>query len=218
MTKEYKNIWKKYSKYSAIEMAQYCIIKAATAKSNNKLEIAESLLRAAFSPITNQNKLSNGRIPFDTLKHLKWQATSYKLYKTFCGIELEKVMNEDEYASFKELCGQLSSRDIAKNEPEYLFIFVRQDITPEYQAVQASHVAYKAGSLFKSNPDETYFVLVGVPDELALCEVEILIRKKGYKVACFIEPDLGDEMTAIAMEPIKSHKKAFLKNYKKLVF
>lgn len=215
---DYKTAWKNQANHTALETAQYCVLKATLAKSNQKLEIAQALLRRAFTPITNKTKIFNGRTPFDTLNNVIRTVAATNWSKSFCGNDLKEALGEEDWATYKELAGQLVTKDIAKSEPEYMFIFVRQDISPEYQAVQGMHVAYKAGHHFKSNPDETYFVLVGVPNEESLEEIKEKLDANAVGSVEFKEPDIGNVVTAVASEPIKAHRKRFLKNYDKLVF
>lgn len=213
---DYKTAWKQIANDKAITprlTAQYCLIKAAKAKSNQKLEIAQALLRRAFPPITKPSKLANGRTTYDTLYHSLLLPKSIILDQN-----IEDILTEEEYKTVIDLSVQIRKTDILANEPEYLFIFVRQDIEPEYQAVQGMHVAYKAGRVFESNPNETHFVLVGVPDGQALEEADNLLQSKNLATVIFREPDIGNLVTAIASEPMKAHRKNFLKNYKLLVF
>lgn len=85
----------------------------------------------------------------------------------------------------------------------YVYIFTRQDISPEQQLVQSAHVALKLGShLGKSiDPDETYFTVVGVRDGDALQSVRELLRNYDRKHVVFYEPDI-DGFTSVATYPI----------------
>jgi len=105
----------------------------------------------------------------------------------------------------------------------YVYIFVRQDIFPEYQLVQASHVALKLGWLIRNeeemnyNPNELYFTVVGVKDLDGLRNVGIHLDERGIKWEWFFEPDINSS-TAIATYPIPIRERGDLLQYKLLRF
>lgn len=218
INENWKNYWKLITnekKNTSLDMFHFCMLKALKAKSNQKKEIAETLLRKAFPPIVSDTKLANGRYVYDTLAELISRA---RWTKTIFGFDRSVIMDDEGLAEYRNLLEQLKIHDIKENEPEYLFLFVRQDITPEYQAVQAAHAAYKAGCVYGTNPDETYFVLIGLADEVELNQVEKLLTTKYCEYVLFREPDIGNVITAMATKPIKAHRKNFLRKYEKLVF
>lgn len=109
-------------------------------------------------------------------------------------------------------------------EKYYAYFFTRQDISPEQQLVQTAHAAFKLGVCMeqnisgeglttekksgrrimtkKTNPDETYFTVVGVRDVLALEAMVTILKEFGYAHEVFYEPDIGNEPTSIAVYPI----------------
>lgn len=97
---------------------------------------------------------------------------------------------------------------------KYVYIFVRQDISFEQQAVQAAHVTFKLGAFMErykdltnwEDPDETYFTLVGVRNEEALSAITSILDKFGFKFESFYEPDLPG-VTAVAAYPIDEDKR-----------
>lgn len=99
---------------------------------------------------------------------------------------------------------------------KYVYIFVRQDISPEQQIVQASHVTLKLGYTQRSeevekecegtltewlDPDNTYFTVVGVRDPEALNAVKMILCQFGVEYVDFFELDI-DSFTAVATVPI----------------
>ena len=99
----------------------------------------------------------------------------------------------------------------------YTYIFVRQDLSPEQIAVQSAHVTMQMGYEYArkgegtdlanihskgSDPRETYFILVGVRNQEALLAVESILTKFDISYERFIEPDIGDQVTAIATYPL----------------
>lgn len=104
---------------------------------------------------------------------------------------------------------------------KYAYFFTRQDISPEQQIVQTAHAALKLGYKARerdlelevatieplelgelTNPDETYFTLIGVSGLTGLLAVETILTKFGFKYEVFCEPDLRNEPTSIAVYPI----------------
>lgn len=219
MNKNWKTHWKAHTlnkDATALHHFQYCVLKALGAKSNAKLEIAQALLRRAFTPVKEE---IHGRTAFDTVRRVNYQAIwHWRNTKQIFGLDASLFFNAEDEEAYVNLVGEIYSQNIAKSEPEYMFVFVRQDISPEQQAVQAAHATYKAGCTFGYNPDTTNFVLVGLPKEEHVTQAANLCEANGHETVSFIEPDLGDTLTAIAVRPMKERHKRFLREYKKLVF
>jgi hypothetical protein len=219
MNKNWKTYWKLVAhrkENKALHHFQYCVLKALTAKANNKLEIAESLLRRAFTPVTSEDKLANGRRKFDTLRQT---ARAANWSKDIFGFDISLFMELADYQRYKDLIKEIVDSRIELHEPEYLFIFVRQDISKEQQAVQAAHATFCAGREYlHHSPEKVNFVLVGVPDELHLVDVGCTLNDNYVKYVTFREPDLSETQTAIATQPLKEHQKRFLKHYPLLKF
>lgn len=99
----------------------------------------------------------------------------------------------------------------------YAYFFTRQDMIPEQQIVQTAHAAHLMGASYasvdnkstvpfaKNDPRETYFTLVGVRNLEALEGVRMILDKFGYKYEAFVEPDMGGEITSIALYPINEN-------------
>jgi len=104
----------------------------------------------------------------------------------------------------------------------YSHFYVRADLTPEYQLVQNSHVALVLGKeLQKANipTDELYFWCCSVPNEAALHAKAAYLTSKRVRFVTFKEPDINNEMTAIATFPVLNRKrKRLFANDQKLVF
>jgi len=104
---------------------------------------------------------------------------------------------------------------------KYSYFFTRQDIRPEQQLVQTAHVAMKLGFNLneQEDPNNTYFVCVGVRNRDALFAVEKILYKFNFKFEVFYEPDIGNnEMTAIAVYPIDEDKRDILMAFNLLKF
>jgi hypothetical protein len=181
---------------------------------DDAVKVANQIIRSGFSPITRKKKLDNGRLPYDTvavaLREAQWAT------ETFCE-------TEEERKRFHEVLKELyKSYEPAPTDRHYIYIFVRQDISPEYQLVQASHAAakmgHRSGALSQSFFDELYFAVIGVHD---LSEMAVALndcKELGVTTYPFYEPDIGNVMTAFATAPIPAGKRKRLLSYKKLRF
>jgi hypothetical protein len=106
-----------------------------------------------------------------------------------------------------------------------LIVITRQDLPNGYQAVQGMHAAinfqheYPEISKIWFNLSN-YLAFLSSPDERGLQALLDKFQKKGLKVSAFYEPDIGNQLTAIALEPgeisrkITSHLPLALKNFK----
>lgn len=81
-----------------------------------------------------------------------------------------------------------------------LFILIRNDLKSEsYKAVQAGHaVAQFMMDHPSSDWKNSYLIYVTVDNEQELRRWEFKLRLKGLATTSFFEPDLGDQMTALA--------------------
>lgn len=112
----------------------------------------------------------------------------------------------------------------------YLYIFVRQDLVAEQQAVQATHATFVAGAAIakdlegnaarprKFNPASTHFVLIGVPDLNALYEARGIAQANGITTHEFYEEDIGDQMTAFTTGIVTQEKRSVFRSYGLLKF
>lgn len=87
-----------------------------------------------------------------------------------------------------------------------LFVLVRADLPPGKMMAQGIHAALQ----FAHDHDlvfrdwvrlSNYLIIKEAPDENALRAVVESARLRGHKHAVFTEPDLGDSLTAVAVEP-----------------
>lgn len=89
---------------------------------------------------------------------------------------------------------------------------VRTDLSIPQQLCQAVHAAHESGIKF-GNPDHiTSVVICGVPNEGSLISELEKTESKGIKTILFREPDINNQATAFATEPITSNsRKVFSK-------
>jgi len=91
-------------------------------------------------------------------------------------------------------------------EGDKLYLVTRGEVAPGYRAVQAAHALRQFTAEFPELDREwfersNYIALLEVPNEYFLKELVEMARMGDYKVAQFHEPDIGDQLTAIALEP-----------------
>ena len=87
-----------------------------------------------------------------------------------------------------------------------LHLITRADLPPGDQAVQAAHaltefVVEHAGAAQKWHRESNTLALLAAPDEKALERMLDRAFDLGILSASFREPDLGNSLTAIAIEP-----------------
>ncbi len=91
---------------------------------------------------------------------------------------------------------------------------VREDLSLPQQAVQAIHAAIEATRTFLS-PEETHphVVLCTVPSEQALMRAMHRLSARDIQFKHFIEPDIGNEITALATAPLSGQDRKAFSNY-----
>lgn len=85
-----------------------------------------------------------------------------------------------------------------------LYIIVRNDLAPGLQAAQACHALREFVSAHPEidavwHADSKTLVLLGVPTESDLKELATRAEGRGVPLALNYEPDLGGELTAVAL-------------------
>lgn len=95
---------------------------------------------------------------------------------------------------------------------EKLYVIVREDLNPSYQAVQAGHAAIQfqhdhSDIANRWHRDSNYLVYLSAKDESHLFKLISKADNQDIKYSTFIEPDMGDQVTAIALEPCEAAKK-----------
>lgn len=101
--------------------------------------------------------------------------------------------------------------------PEYVYVFVRQDLSKEQQLVQAAHVTLVLGNKLKrTDVSELYFTVIGIPQLIDFKTVFDDLHRHGTKYETFYEPDQGSTLTAVATHPIRKADRGNLLKYKLL--
>lgn len=93
-----------------------------------------------------------------------------------------------------------------------LIVITRRDLSPGYQAVQASHAAiefqHEHPQIAKQwNTHSKYLVFLTVENEKALYFLLEKIKFYDLKYTTFTEPDIGNQLTAVCIEPSERTQK-----------
>jgi hypothetical protein len=93
-------------------------------------------------------------------------------------------------------------------------VFVRIDIPLPQQLCQAVHAAHEAGiHLASKDSDISSVVVCSIKNEQELLKVEDKLAQHSIKSVMFREPDVDNQATALATEPIPASLRRFLSSY-----
>lgn len=97
-------------------------------------------------------------------------------------------------------------------------MFVRGDLSLPQCAVQSCHACIEAAKAFdfEQLPDHPSVIILHIKDENRLHRVRKYLVDNGVRHAHFYEPDRGDELTALATEPIFEDKRHLFRKYQLL--
>lgn len=217
--KDFKAIWKQRAALKTItaaDVAAYCVLKAVLAKTNDKAAVAKALMAAAFTPAIKQHKIEFHSSRADMTG--KYGAAKRAAQAAFdqlhfgsliLGCALKDVFDgEEEVALFSSLLKNAAKDLQTAPGRYYTYVFVRQDLTLEQQAVQIGHAMQLSGTklLDKHDPSVMNMVAVGVPDLGGLQDITGALAILGLHYDGFCESDIGDgdgELTALAVRPVK---------------
>ena len=102
--------------------------------------------------------------------------------------------------------------------PEYVYVLVRGNLTYPQKCVQSCHAAMEAAKYFLPdyNKDHPHLVICEVENEDNLKKAIKKLQQTDIQYKIFQEPDIGNEITAIATEPLAGEKRKFFKRYQLL--
>lgn len=85
-----------------------------------------------------------------------------------------------------------------------MYVLVRSDLGPVTAAVQSCHAAIEAAASFdlKALPDHPHLVLLGFKNLSSLNKAVVQLQQNGIRFVSFYESDIGEELTAVATEPM----------------
>jgi len=81
---------------------------------------------------------------------------------------------------------------------------VRKDLSKPQQVVQSCHAAIESAKAYLTNPqlEHPHVIVLGVDNEAQLRHFQLKIMALGIESRAFYEPDIGNQMTAIASRPV----------------
>ena len=93
-----------------------------------------------------------------------------------------------------------------------LIVITRRDLSPGYQAVQSCHAAiefqYEYPEIAREwNTNSKYLIFLSVENEEKLQKLLTKIQIRSIKYSTFFEPDIGNQLTAICIEPGQESQK-----------
>lgn len=101
-----------------------------------------------------------------------------------------------------------------KVDTPYVYAFVRRDLSLPQQAVQACHACIEmARTLLPSCDEHPHLVLCGIKSEPSLWTVLNRLERLGIAYRPFRDSDLGDQLTAIATEPVRGDQRHHFRRY-----
>jgi peptidyl-tRNA hydrolase len=97
-------------------------------------------------------------------------------------------------------------------QDQRLYIVVRADLSPGLQAAQAVHAALEFAVAHPQmtsdwTRESNYLILLALPDEYALMGLIEQANKLGIEHTAVREPDVNDEITAVALAPCAASRK-----------
>lgn len=219
--KNIKQIWKNLhdsKTITSINVVQYCILRAMQSNTENKVTLVKILLSKAFAPIKNKIKLANGQTEYGSL----YRSLSFN-NKNVLGICSTDIFTSKEEQDLYEEINDAILKTYKSIGAEYVYVFTRQDISPEQQLVQSAHVTLELGNKLNGKGVEgLYFCVVGVPDLNKLREVEKTLIDSKIEHVGFNEPDIhwskSLQLTSIATYPIMNRDRIKFIEFNKLKF
>lgn len=102
-----------------------------------------------------------------------------------------------------------------ENYGGHVYVLVRGDLPPPQRSVQAIHAAVEATRLGLIPPEiqHPHLVLCKARNEHDLLKQADYLSRCGIKYALFIEPDIGNQHTALATQPISGEQRRLLKKF-----
>lgn len=100
---------------------------------------------------------------------------------------------------------------------KYVYVIVRNDLSYAQKAVQSCHAIIESTKTFGMSGDHPSVIICVVKSEQKLKKVAEEISKQNIKFSSFFEPDIGNQMTAIATEALPETKRYIFKRFQLMV-
>lgn len=97
-------------------------------------------------------------------------------------------------------------------------MFVREDLSPEQIAVQSCHACIEACKHFElSNlSDHPSVIILAASDTVHLSKIRKHLIDSSVQHVHFYEPDIGNELTALACQPVYGSKRRLFAKFQLL--
>jgi hypothetical protein len=99
------------------------------------------------------------------------------------------------------------------SEHGYIYVIVRTDLSAPQRAVQSCHAVIEMMRENEIVGDHPSVIICGVSSETKLLNAMDRLYNEGIYYKEFREPDIGDELTAIATRPLYGDERRFFKKY-----
>lgn len=111
-----------------------------------------------------------------------------------------------------------AEQQVGQVEHAYVYVFVREDLSPPQQAVQSAHAVIEATKTFNLErlPDHPSVVILSAKNENRLNRVRKYLIDQGILHVQFFEPDMDNQLTAIATQPLFGSRREVLRKYQLL--
>lgn len=99
----------------------------------------------------------------------------------------------------------------------YVYVLVRKDLSLQQQVVQSSHAVLEATRHFiNTQIEHPHLIVLGIKDESRLLKSAQKLEDAGIRFKFFVEPDIGNEFTALATEPVFGDSRRIFRNFQLL--
>jgi hypothetical protein len=92
-------------------------------------------------------------------------------------------------------------------------VFVRKDLSLSQQMCQAAHAAHEAGIHLGDKNSISSVVICTIPNEQELLRLQDKLTQRDIRTVIFREPDIENQPTAIATEPLGAEVRRYLSSY-----
>jgi len=97
-----------------------------------------------------------------------------------------------------------------------IYVFVRNDLSFPQKVVQSSHAVLEATRAFIKDEERYKIIVVAAKSEVKLKLIMEEAAQNQINTVAFTEPDMDNQVTAIATEPLDDEKKQVFARYKLL--
>lgn len=102
---------------------------------------------------------------------------------------------------------------------KYIYVFVRNDLSPSQICVQSTHSCIEvARNYLDKDEDHPNVVVFGIKNENKLKSIADNLLQEGIRFQQFLEPDIGNQLTSIATEPLCGEDRKLFSKYCLLKF